>query len=166
MKRMFLIIFVISCAIGASCTTTDYVGKKYSKTDRVEIFLNTEEIKRPYEVMGQIKAEAPEAVKFEDMEKKLILDAMEKGGDAILIGELKTVEVGSFTSASGKTAGDPHYYIDDNMKLRKKGGRKHYSQISTTTIVKDHVIDAKLLKYKDLTLKASLLGTKEIIELL
>jgi hypothetical protein len=132
-----------------SCTTTDYVGKTYSKTDRVEIFFNTDEIKREYEVMGQIKAEAPEAVRFEDMEKKLVEDAMARGADAILIGELKTVEVGSVSSASGKTYGDPHYYLDKNMKLKKKGGSDHYSQLSITTIVKDHVIDAKLLKYKN-----------------
>jgi hypothetical protein len=149
MKRAFLFILLISCAMVISCTTTDYVGKTYSKTDRVEIFFNSDEIKREYEVMGQIKAEAPEAVRFEDMEKKLVEDAMVRGADAILIGELKTVKVGSFTSTSGKTYGDPEYYIDDNMKLQKKGGSDHYSQISTTTIVKDHVIDAKLLKYKN-----------------
>ena len=144
MKCTFLNILTISCAMIASCTTTDYIGKTYTKTDRVEIFFNTDEIKREYEVMGQIKAEAPEAVKFEVMEQQLLKDA-----DAILIGELKTVEVGSFTSTSGKAYGDPEYYIDDNMKLQKKGGSDHYSQISTTTIVKDHVIDAKLLKYKN-----------------
>jgi len=149
MKPTFLFIFLISCAMVISCTTTDYVGKTYSKTDRVEIFFNTDEIKREYEVMGQIKAEAPEAVRFEDMEKKLVEDAMARGADAILIGELKTVEVGSVSSASGKTYGDPHYYLDKNMKLKKKGGSDHYSQLSITTIVKDHVIDAKLLKYKN-----------------
>jgi hypothetical protein len=148
MKLIFLVILIISCATVISCTTTDYVGKTYSKTDQVEIFFNTDEIKRPYEVMGQIKAEAPEAVRFEDMEKKLVEDAMARGADAILIGELKTVEVGSVSSASGKTYGDPHYYLDKNMKLKKKGGSSHYSQLSMTTIVKDHVIDAKLLKYK------------------
>ena len=149
MKPTFLFIFLISCAMVISCTTTDYVGKTYSKTDRVEIFFNTDEIKQEYEVMGQIKAEAPEAVRFEDMEKKLVEDAMARGADAILIGELKTVEVGSVSSASGKTYGDPHYYLDKNMKLKKKGGSDHYSQLSITTIVKDHVIDAKLLKYKN-----------------
>ena len=149
MKRTFLFILLISCAMVITCTTTDYVGKKYSKTDRVEIFFNTDEIKQEYEVMGQIKAEAPEAVRFEDMEKKLVEDAMARGADAILIGELKTVEVGSVSSASGKTYGDPHYYLDKNMKLKKKGGSDHYSQLSITTIVKDHVIDAKLLKYKN-----------------
>ena len=35
------------------------------------------------------------------MEQQLVKDAMEKGTDAILIGELKTVEVGSVTVASG-----------------------------------------------------------------
>jgi hypothetical protein len=148
MKSFLRIIFLIAFAIASGCTTTDYVGKTYSKTDRVEIYFNKDEIKRPYEVMGQIKAEAPEALKFEDMEQKLVEDAMEKGADAILIEELKTVEVGSVSSASGKTYGEPHYYIDKNMKLRKKGGSSHYSQLTTTTIVKDHVIDAKLLKYK------------------
>ena len=149
MKPKYFIIIVLACAITISCTSTDYVGKQYPKTDRVEIFFNTDEIKREYEVMGQIKAEAPEAVRFEDMEKKLVEDAMARGADAVLIGELKTVEVGSVSSASGNTYGDPHYYLDKNMKLRKKGGSSHYSQISMTTIVKDHVIDAKLLKYKE-----------------
>ena len=148
MKFNLRIIFLIAFSIVFGCTTTDYVGKTYSKTDRVEIYFNKDEIKRPYEVMGQIKAEAPEALKFEDMEQKLVEDAMEKGADAILIEELKPVEVGSVSSASGKTYGEPHYYIDKNMKLRKKGGSSHYSQLTTTTIVKDHVIDAKLLKYK------------------
>jgi hypothetical protein len=148
MKFNLRIIFLIAFSIVFGCTTTDYVGKTYSKTDRVEIYFNKDEIKRPYEVMGQIKAEASEALKFEDMEQKLVEDAMEKGADAILIEELKTVEVGSVSSASGKTYGEPHYYIDKNMKLRKKGGSSHYSQLTTTTIVKDHVIDAKLLKYK------------------
>ena len=148
MKSSLRIIFLIVFSIAAGCTTTDYIGKTYSKTDRVEIYFNTDEIKHPYEVMGEIKAEAPEAVRFEDMEKKLVEDAMVKGADAILIGELKTVEVGSVSSASGKTYGDPHYYLDKNMKLHKKGGSDHYSQLTMTTIVKDHVIDAKLLKYK------------------
>jgi hypothetical protein len=148
MKSAFRIVLLIAGVIVISCTTTDYVGKKYSKTDRVEIFFNTDEIKREYEVMGQIKAEAPGVVKFEVMEQQLVKDVMEKGADAILIGELKTVEVGSVSSASGKTYGDPHYYLDKNMKLHKKSGSGHYSQISMTAIVKDHVIDAKLLKYK------------------
>ena len=73
---------------------------------------------------------------------------MANGADAILIGELKTVEVGSVSSTSGKTYGDAEYYIDKNMKLKKRVGSDHYIQLSTTTIVKDHVIDAKLLKYK------------------
>jgi Flp pilus assembly CpaF family ATPase len=107
MKRTFLKILFVSCAIVIGCTTTDYVGKKYSKTDRVEIFFNTEEIKHQYEVMGQMKAEAPEAVKFEDMETQLVKDAMGKSADAILIGELKTVEVGSVSSASGKPTAIP-----------------------------------------------------------
>jgi len=109
MKPYLRIIFLIALSISVGCTTTDYVGKTYSKTDRVEIYFNTDEIKRSYEIMGQIKAEAPEAVRFEDMEKKLVADAMARGADAILIGELKTVEVGSVSSASGKTHGDPHY---------------------------------------------------------
>jgi hypothetical protein len=76
MRAVLRIIFLVAFSIFVGCTTTDYVGKTYSKTDRVEIYFNTDEIKRPYEVMGQIKAEAPEAVRFEDMEKKLVEDAM------------------------------------------------------------------------------------------
>ncbi len=82
MKSTLRIIFLIAISIAVGYTTTDYVGKTYSKTDSVEIYFNKDEIKCPHEVMGQIKAEAPEALKFEDMEQQLVKDAMEKGADA------------------------------------------------------------------------------------
>lgn len=133
-QRALLIILLILCAVVISFTTIDYVGKTYAKTDHVEIFFSTDEIKREYEVIGQIKAEASEVVKFEVMEQQLVKNAMVRGADAILIGELKTVEVGSVSSASGKTYGDPHYYLDNNMKRRfmhiytlTSGGKKHAS---------------------------------------
>ena len=61
MKSTPRIIFLIALLIAVGCTTTDYVGKTYSKTDSVELYFNKDEINRPYEVMGQIKADAPEA---------------------------------------------------------------------------------------------------------
>jgi len=53
------------------------------------------------------------------------------------------------TDFTGKQAGETVEFLLEIVKLQKKGGSDHYSQISTTTIVKDHVIDAKLLKYKN-----------------
>jgi len=38
MKSAFRIILLSLFSIAAGCTTTDYVGKTYSKTDRVKIF--------------------------------------------------------------------------------------------------------------------------------
>jgi hypothetical protein len=54
MEGTYFVIIVLSWVMAIGCTTTDYVGKTYSKTDCVEIFFNTDEIKREYEVMGQI----------------------------------------------------------------------------------------------------------------
>jgi hypothetical protein len=121
-----LILFAF-CSFLASCTTTEYFGKTYPPTQRVDVFFSTHDIRRNYEVMGQIRAEADEFVSLQAMQQQLMNEAMQKGADAILIEHV------------GKT---------ETTKEKKKSGDSSSTMVSTTQIETNRLVLAKLLKYR------------------
>ena len=122
-----------------SCTTTDYLGKTYPPTQHVDVFFSPQDVKRTYEVMGEIRAEGDDIVSYEAMQQKLMQEAMQKGADAILIAKLDTTETG-YTTVENKTA--------DKEKKKKQQRTSSSTTVSTTHIEKDRVITGKLLKYR------------------
>ena len=82
---------------------TDYLGKTYPPTQHVDVFFSPQDVKRPYEVMGEISAEADDIVSYESMQQKLMQEAMQKGVDATLIEKLDTTETG-YTTVENKSA--------------------------------------------------------------
>ena len=133
----------------AGCAQTDYLGKTYAPTSHVDVFFSVTDITRQYEVMGEAKTEGTDYLTFENIEEQLVKDAMARGADAVLIEGMETVTVGYATSTQGNSKESPRYVADMDGNLKNVGGSGHYSEISTTTDVKDKVIHAKLLKYKD-----------------
>jgi hypothetical protein len=129
------ICFLALLALLAGCVTTDYLGKTYAPTQHVDVFFSAQDVKRAYEVMGDIRAEGADIVSYESMQQKLEQEAMQKGADALLIEKLDMTETG-YTTVENKT--------------REQHRRRTSSStaISTTTIEKDRVITAKLLKYR------------------
>ncbi|MBV9491827.1 MAG: hypothetical protein JO069_19200 [Verrucomicrobia bacterium] len=123
------------CAFLAGCTTTDYFGKTYPPTQRVETFFSPQDVRRPYEVMGQLRAQADDVVSPGAIQQKMVTEAMQKGADAILIEHVGNVQTG-FTTVENKT------------KEKKKSGRSSSTAISTTQIETNRVVTAKLLKYR------------------
>jgi hypothetical protein len=119
----------------AACTTTDYFGKTYPPTQHVDVFFSPQDVRRPYEVMGEIRAQADDIVSLQAIQKQLVTEAMQKGGDAILIEHVGTVETG-FTTVENKT------------KQKKKSGRSYSTNVSTTQFQTNRVVGAKLLKYR------------------
>ena len=121
-------------ALLAGCTSIDYLGKTYAPTQHVDVFFSPQDVKRAYEVMGEIRAEGDDIVSYESMQQKLVQEAMQKGADAILIEKLDMTETG-YTTVENKT--------------REQHKRTSSSTaISTTSIEKDRIITAKLLKYR------------------
>jgi hypothetical protein len=142
MTRMaFKISLVIFAALVASCTTTDYLGKTYPPTQHVDVFFSTQDVQRPYEVMGEIRAEADDIVSYDTMQQKLMQEAMQKGADAILIEKLDTTETG-YTTVENRTAEQARH------RERQRRNAASSTAVSTTQIEKDHLITAKLLKYR------------------
>jgi hypothetical protein len=130
-RRVVLLTLV---ALLAGCTTTDYLGKTYPPTQHVDVFFSPQDVKRPYEVMGEIRAEADDIVSYESMEQKLVQEAMQKGADAILIEKLDTTETGYTTLGTATT----------EQRRRRTSSS---TGVATTEIEKDRLITAKLLKY-------------------
>lgn len=127
---LLLLTFIIGCAPKA-----EYLGKTYSPTTNVDFFMNASEIKKNYEVMGEMTVKGMLGSRnAEDMQAKLIEEAKLKGADAILVEEFQEVVTGTTSTTTGS--------IKDN----KKG--TSYTEQTRTTESKDKILKAKLLKYK------------------
>jgi len=123
------------CAFLAGCTTTDYFGKTYPPTQRVDTFFSPQDVRRAYEVMGEIHAQADELVSLDSIQRKLVTEAMQKGADGILIEHVGKVQTG-FTT------------VENKVKEKKKSGRSSSTAISTTQFETNRLVTAKLLKYR------------------
>lgn len=66
-----------------SCMTVDYVGKSYSKTDKVDIYFDEHKIDRDFEIIGYAVGEG---ARMKRIQKNLIKKAKEEGADGIIIG--------------------------------------------------------------------------------
>jgi hypothetical protein len=130
--RLALLAFIVFLA---SCTTTDYFGKTYPPTQRVDLFFNPQEIRRSYEVMGEIRAQSDELVSLQTVQQHLMKEAMQKGADAILVEHVGTTQTG-FTTVENKT------------KDKKKSGKSSSTTVATTQIETNRIVVAKLLKYR------------------
>jgi hypothetical protein len=128
-------ILLVFFALLAGCTTTDYLGKTYPPTQHVDVFYSPHDVTRAYEVMGEIRAEGDDIVSYASMQQKLVQEAMQKGADAILIEKLDTTETGSTT-------------VENRTREQHRRRTSSSTAISTTSIEKDRLITAKLLKYR------------------
>jgi hypothetical protein len=122
-------------ALLAGCTTTDYLGKTYPPTQHVDVFYSPHDVTRAYEVMGEIRAEGDDIVSYASMQQKLVQEAMQKGADAILIEKLDMTETGSTT-------------VENKIRDQHRRRTSSSTAVSTTSIEKDRLITAKLLKYR------------------
>jgi hypothetical protein len=127
--------FLAFLALLAGCTTTDYLGKTYAPTQHVDVFFSPQDVKRAYEVMGEIRAEGDDIVSYESMQQKLVQEAMQKGADALLIEKLDMTETGDTT-------------VENKTREQHKRRTSSSTAVSTTSIEKDRLITAKLLKYR------------------
>jgi hypothetical protein len=124
-----------ACMLFAACTTTDYIGKTYPPTQHVDVFFSPQDIRHPYEMMGEIRAQADDIVSLQAIQQRLVAEAMQKGGDAILIEHVGTIQTG-FTT------------VENQTREKKKSGRSSSTNISNTQIETNRVVGAKLLKYR------------------
>jgi hypothetical protein len=81
--------FLLSFFLLTSCgTVVDYVGKSYSPSTHVDVFVTPSSVPQEYEIIGKGYVHNPSAWKSrlgETIQRKAIIKAKAKGADAIII---------------------------------------------------------------------------------
>jgi hypothetical protein len=125
----------------AGCASVDYVGKSYAPTANVDVYMSADDVRRPYEVMGEARAQI-DAIPFskpgQQLQQKLLEQARAKGADGIIIGQLQNRTVGSTSNTTGQ--GDKKW----------KKGKKKTQYTETTTTSDDEVTELRgqLIRYR------------------
>ena len=87
--RYFTLLFFIPVLLflTTSCGSIDitYIGESFKPTQEAQIYFKKGNIHRSYEVMGKVIARAPDTFTGQEIQKKLIKTAREKGADAVLV---------------------------------------------------------------------------------
>lgn len=144
-KVLTLCCAMVTMALVAACATTDYVGRRYAPTMGVDVYFSLAEVKRQYEVMGIAQTRGDQSMEAQSIQEQLEKDAMAAGADAIVIEGMEVVETGSTSSNNGQA-------VDATRPIRNGREAKpavRWDQQTTTTIQREKVIKAKLLKYKN-----------------
>lgn len=134
--RSAIIVMLVISAFLSGCAKTSYVGKTYSPTLSVDLFMDESGLTRPYEVMGQISIDGETLVSADKMQEKMMEEAKARGADAVLIEGYEEIYTGSSTSTNASTSTD-------------KKGNQHFHGNSYTSQTKHKILKAKFLKYTD-----------------
>jgi hypothetical protein len=137
-------------AFGAGCVNTDYSGMAFAPTDQIDVYFADDAIEFDYAVMGRAKAESPNTVSYEKMERNLVKAAMANGADAIIILNMRKVIVGELSTQTIKAnQGGPaqsRYYNTDAGLSRGVAAQWYGRPYSTEA--KNKVVIADLIKYR------------------
>ena len=133
---------VLGAALWAGCVSVDYVGKSFPPTASVELFMTPDDVRRPYEVIGEARAQA-DALPFtnpaEQLQQKLLLEARSRGANAVILGSITTRQVGSTSTTTGQATS------------KKKGSKKNtqYTDTTTTNVEEVNELRGTLIRYTD-----------------
>ncbi|MEW7400866.1 hypothetical protein AB2S31_11520 [Elizabethkingia anophelis] len=129
-KNIFLLVIfmqVYSCAPSVS-----YIGKNYSPTQNIDIFMDTRDIKKNYEVIGKVDGiSGILGSKYEDIQTKIIQTAKEKGADAVILYNMEKRIIGATASSN----------TEHRQWLSKN------STISSVSNITEDVLHADFIKY-------------------
>jgi ABC-type sugar transport system substrate-binding protein len=118
------LLFLAACA-------PSYLGKTYSPTQNVDIYLDQADIKKPYTIMGNTETEV--MLKTTERTQQELIDlAKAKGADGIILSSSEEV-----TSTTASTSGTD-----------KKGRKENeHNSTTTTSTSKTKKIKGVLIKY-------------------
>jgi len=137
---------VVAIALGvglwAGCVSVDYVGKSYPPTSSVDLYMSAADVKRPYEVIGDARAQV-EALPFsspaEQLQTRLVQEAQSRGANGVILGSLSSRQVSSTSTTTGQATS------------KKKGDKKNtqYTDVTTTNVEEMTELHGTLIRYTD-----------------
>lgn len=75
--------------------------KNYNPTEKVDVYLDTNDIKKNYEVIGKVDGiSGILGSSYEDIQNKIIQTARQKGADAVILYNMERRVIGTTSSAS------------------------------------------------------------------
>ncbi|MCQ9634248.1 hypothetical protein MP477_04685 [Chryseobacterium sp. WG23] len=90
------LIVVVSCA-----PTVNYIGKNYNPTENIDVFLDTNDVKKNYEVIGKVDGiSGILGSSYQDIQDKIVQKAKEKGADAVILYNMEQRIIGSTSSSN------------------------------------------------------------------
>lgn len=134
-------------ALLSGCVNTDYTGETYPPTSQVDVYYSIDDVERSYVVMGKITATAMDGWDSNAMVEELKNQALAKGADGLVIMDVHTEKVGSYTSTYGDSSDDNKWVVTEDGKLKHRGSGSS-SSTSITTDTKEKVMTAELVKYQ------------------
>jgi hypothetical protein len=79
---------------GTSCTTLEYEGDVSAPSNKVDVLFALEDIEGPYTIVGKLTARGQaNKVSVENIQRKMIRAAMDRGADALVYVSSETSEV-------------------------------------------------------------------------
>jgi hypothetical protein len=139
MRWMGMSVAAAAAFVLAGCVSVDYMGRSYAPTAHVDVYYSLEELKRPYEIMGQASARADDGMSMQKIQDELVKDAMKRGADALVMGDVSRVASGTETTTSGT--------VHERKNSKKKWWEPDYTETSSTTVSHEKLVHARLLKY-------------------
>ncbi|PVD52971.1 hypothetical protein DC498_06275 [Terrimonas sp.] len=146
MKKTIMAI-ALSILFNACAPTIQYIGKSYNPTANVDLYMDTHDIKKDYEVIG--KTDGISGVfgsTFEEIQSKIIEEAKKRGADGVIIYNMEQRVLGttSSTAASWNTSVSNHRQWYDKMLFTNKGSG--FSNTTSSNIT-ENVLHADFIKY-------------------
>jgi hypothetical protein len=90
--KLKLLVLIGLCTLFFSCGSASYFGERLAPTTSVDVYYSEHDVKKPFKVMGHLKYVNYFSADQDVVKGKLIKNARELGGDAIVILGTTTVE--------------------------------------------------------------------------
>lgn len=123
------------------CVSVDYVGKSYPPTASVDLYMSVADVKRPYEVIGDARAQV-EALPFtspaEQLQTKLLEEARSRGANGVILGSLASRQVSSTSTTTGQAT---------TKKKSDKKKNTQYTDVTTTNVEEMTELRGTLIRY-------------------
>ncbi|MCY0967731.1 hypothetical protein [Chryseobacterium wangxinyae] len=98
--KNILLVGVLVSMIGCS-PTVNYIGKNYNPTQNIDVFLDTNDVKKNYEVIGKVDGiSGVLGSSYQEIQDKVVQTAKEKGADAVILYNMEQRIIGSTSSSN------------------------------------------------------------------
>lgn len=141
MWRTARVIAILALLGLSSCVSVDYVGKSFPPTASVDLYMSSADVKRPYEVIGDARAQV-EALPFsnpsQQLQTKLMAEAQSRGANGLILGSLSNRQVASTSTTTGQ-----------GTSKKKGDSKKNVQYVETTTTNVEEITELRgtLIRY-------------------